>query len=317
MSKVKSFSFEDGEIRGDLFYIKHNVDCFTIIDCYLKDNDDRKDAIINEIVSESKIKSVQRFISTHPDDDHIHGIEDLWKKWNTTNFYCVANNIAPDSNNPSLSKYIELKDSRNCTFIKKGLERVFLNKDGKTDEGKEIGGSGIYFLWPDLKNDVFKDALKKVQANPNNICPVIKYKVKDSASFLWFGDMETKMQESFYESEKGRIGHIDIVFAPHHGRKSGAMPSELKKELSPKIVIIGNAPSKDIEYLDTDLTITQNSSGDILFDVKDGKVVIYTQNNIKDKPKCLKYELEDALTNIDIANNKLKNGLFYLGTLYI
>ena len=44
-----------------------------------------------------------------------------------------------------------------------------MNKDGKTDEGKEIGGSGIYFLWPDLKNDVFKDALKKVQANPNNI----------------------------------------------------------------------------------------------------------------------------------------------------
>ena len=57
MSIVKSFSFPVGDIRGDCFYIKHNSDNFTVIDCYLKDGDGvdcRKDEIIDEIIQNSK-----------------------------------------------------------------------------------------------------------------------------------------------------------------------------------------------------------------------------------------------------------------------
>ena len=43
MSIIKSFSVGN----GDMFYIKHNSDNFTIIDCYLKM--DNKDQIIEEI----------------------------------------------------------------------------------------------------------------------------------------------------------------------------------------------------------------------------------------------------------------------------
>lgn len=56
MTIVKSFSFPIGEIRGDTFYIKHGLNSFTIIDCYLKDGDEvdcRKDEIIEEICKES------------------------------------------------------------------------------------------------------------------------------------------------------------------------------------------------------------------------------------------------------------------------
>lgn len=317
MAIIKSFSYEEGNIRGDMFYIKHNVDCFTVIDCYLKENDVRKDSIINEIVKESNNKYIQRFISTHPDDDHIHGIEDLWKKWSTKNFYCVANNFAPDPKNPSLTKYIELRDNHN-TAIHKGLKRAFLNKKGITDDGIDINSSGINFLWPDLQNEEFKTALKKVQTEPNNICPAITYKVNGGPSFLWMGDMETEMQKSFYESEKGKIGHIDIVFAPHHGRESGSIPEELMKELSPEIIVIGNAPSKNIKYLDTDLTITQNTSGDILFDIKYDRVIVYTQRKINNKPNCLKYDFNDALSNLPpITGGDTKNKMNYLGTLML
>jgi hypothetical protein len=54
MSIVKSYSFPDGDIRGDMFYIKHDSRNFTVIDCYLKDGDGnnaRKDEIIKEITS--------------------------------------------------------------------------------------------------------------------------------------------------------------------------------------------------------------------------------------------------------------------------
>lgn len=111
MSIVKSFSFPCGELRGDTFYISHNSNNFTMIDCYLKDGDDascRKDNIIKEIIEESRGR-ICRFISTHPDNDHILGIEELDKKWPVTNFYAVENNIPADKNDSSLSKYIELK----------------------------------------------------------------------------------------------------------------------------------------------------------------------------------------------------------------
>ena len=85
MSKVKSFSVGN----GDMFYIRHNSDNFTTIDCCL--TDDVKDDILNEIGTESADMSITRFISTHPDDDHIKGLVDYDNKFGILNFYRVDN----------------------------------------------------------------------------------------------------------------------------------------------------------------------------------------------------------------------------------
>ena len=85
MSIIKSFSVGD----GDMFYIKHNSDNFTMIDCCMSE-EDRND-ILKELKSESKNKGIQRFISTHPDDDHISGLLDLNDEMGLLNFYCVKN----------------------------------------------------------------------------------------------------------------------------------------------------------------------------------------------------------------------------------
>ena len=69
MSKVKSFSVNN----GDLFYINHFSDNFTIIDCNLEDSLENRSEIIKEITNLKKKKGVSRFISTHPDEDHISG----------------------------------------------------------------------------------------------------------------------------------------------------------------------------------------------------------------------------------------------------
>lgn len=64
MSIVKSFSFPCGELRGDTFYIQHNSNNFTVIDCYLKDGNDascRKEEIINEIVEDQ----VEEFVDSY------------------------------------------------------------------------------------------------------------------------------------------------------------------------------------------------------------------------------------------------------------
>lgn len=286
MSIVKSYSFPEGDIRGDMFYIKHNSRNFTVIDCYLKDGDG-KNARRDEIIKEIKYESVDRtcrFISTHPDNDHIAGIEHLDDKWPITNFYAVYNNRPTDDNDASLTRYRHLLAHKNFA-IKRGIRRAWLN-----EETYENGSSGIEFLWPDVNSEKFRHALKLVSEGKeiNNICPIFTYKVKGGATYMWMGDLETEMQQAYYDEFKNNIPQVDILFQPHHGRKSGTVPNDLLEALKPKLIIIGNAPSEHIDYGDSRQTITQNAAGDIRFENDDKEVHIYTKNEINNKPTCLK-----------------------------
>lgn len=289
-SIVKSFSFPKGETRGDTFYIKHGVDSFTVIDCYLLTGSDypennRQKEIIDEIVEQSEGK-IRRFISTHPDHDHIAGIEELFRRWPTDNFYAVANNVPLDENDASLSKYIQLKKEKNYA-IKQGIKRCWLNDDNGIEDPHKA--SGIHFLWPDLNNEKFKAALKVVEegGKKNNISPILTYTINGGAKYMWMGDLETGLQTAYYETFKSSIPHVNILFQPHHGRTTGAVPDELLKLLKPQLIIIGNAPSEYIDYGDSQKTITQNTSGDLLFENEGEYVHIYSQNKVDNLPDCL------------------------------
>lgn len=304
MSIVKSYSFPDGEIRGDMYYIKHGTNNFTVIDCYLKDGNDRnarREEIISEIKYESSGRTC-RFISTHPDNDHIAGIEYLDDNWEILNFYAVDNRRPVDRNDSSLSRYHWLMANKNFP-IKRGIKRAWLN-----DSNDENNSSGINFLWPDLNNEKFKRALELVSKGEkiNNICPIFTYSINNGATYMWMGDLETDMQQAYYDEYKNYIHQVDILFQPHHGRKTGSIPDDLLKALNPKLIIIGNAPSEHIDYGDSRETITQNTAGDIYFENDGSEVHVYTKNKIDNKPTCLKTK-----------QGKQKIGWHYAGTLTI
>lgn len=307
MSTVYSYSFMQGDIRGDMFFIKHNNDSFTVIDCNLADG--REEEILERIAEESEGKTIKRFISTHPDNDHILGLEKLVARMNmpASNFYAVRNAVPADKDNPSLTKYIELLNNADSAFIKAGLERDFLNQD-KAKKG--IGSAGVDFLWPEVDNPEFLKAVETVKngGKTNNICPIITYHINKGAKFLWMGDLETGMQKEFYKQHKGEIGKVNVLFAPHHGRESGQVPDDFLTELNPDIVVIGNAPVDDLKssytYYGTERTITQNSSRDIMFDCHGNQVDIYTGFDCDNLPAVLK-------------NDKTITDNQYRGTLYL
>lgn len=310
MSIVKSFSFPKSDIRGDTFYIKHSVDSFTVIDCYLLSESKfmeniRQKEIIDEILEESKGR-IRRFISTHPDHDHIAGIEELFKRWPTVNFYAVSNDIPENKDDASLTKYIELKKEHNYA-IKEGISRRWLN-----DKDDEHGSSGISFRWPVCSNEAFKKALAKVKNGQevNNICPVFTYSINEGATYMWMGDLETEMQRAYYNACKGNIPKADILFQPHHGRTTGAVPDELLNEIDPQIIIIGNAPSEHIDYGDSRNTITQNSAGDLTFVNEGNYIHIYSQNQVDNLPSNLELFYDRALRSINEST-------FYCGSLKV
>lgn len=254
MSIVKSFSV--GE--GDMFYICHNTDNFTIIDCCI--NDANKQPILDEISNILQQKGISRFISTHPDQDHFEGLIDLDKKISICNFYCVKNKVKKDPETDDFKKYKTLRDSDKAFALTKGCSRRWLNEGNSTR-----GSSGIHILWPDTNNLHFQEALKSAEEgySPNNISPIISYSAHNGVSYLWMGDLETEFMEKIEKDVN--LKAVDVLFAPHHGRTTGKVPSSWLKKLQPKIIVIGEAESKDLYYYQKYNTIKQNSAGDIEF----------------------------------------------------
>ena len=263
MSVVKSFSVGN----GDMFYIGHNSGSFTIIDCCLV-ADDAED-ILNEVAERAAASSVVRFISTHPDEDHLRGLTLLDERVGIRNFYCVENATTKPDESEDFVRYRQLHDSRKAFFLSKGCRRRWLN-----EEDTVRGASGLHIHWPDTSHEEFEWALQDASdgQSPNNLSPVIEYRAQ-CARFMWMGDLETDFLDAVADDLE--VQSVTILFAPHHGRESGRVPERLLRVLNPQIVIIGEAPSEHLNYYRGYSTITQNSADDIVFDCSEDAVDIY------------------------------------------
>ena len=299
MSIIKSFSVGN----GDCFYIKHGSSNFTIIDCH-NNGDDKFESIIKEIKKESKDKDIIRFISTHPDEDHIKGLKKLFEKKDIPNFYCVENKATKSEESEDFDFYCSLRDDRSKAFyIYKGCRRKWFNED---DEEKKYGCSGLDVLWPQKENSDFKEALRIAAkgGNANNISPVLKYSLQNGVTALWFGDMETDFLDKIH-AEIEWPEHTDILFAPHHGRDSGKIPENILKQINPSLIVIGEADPTYLNYYKNWNTITQNLAGDIAFECKQGMVHIFVSSS----------SYEYKYDNLSLEDTPSMTEYKYVGTL--
>ncbi|MBE6513459.1 MAG: hypothetical protein E7Z75_10035 [Methanobrevibacter olleyae] len=257
-----------------MFYIKHGTDNFTIIDCCINENSEN---ILEEIKKIHDEKTITRFILTHPHKDHYTGLTELHETLNILNFYYVKNNIELTESDDSTT-FEELKKRDNVCYLKKDLKRRYMNEDGNN-----IKHSGINILWPDIESEIFKEELEKCEnetktGNINNISPIIKYSLENSITCMWMGDLETEMMEKIYENELVDWPEIDVLFAPHHGRTTGKVPTDILKKTNPKLIVIGEANSENLDYYENYTHITQNSCGNILFNCENNLVEVYVSD---------------------------------------
>lgn len=297
MKKIKTFSVG----FGDMFYIADDNGNFTIIDCHLRDEDE--DRIIEELRKEEKDKCVNRFISTHPDEDHLKGIDILFKELGIVNFYCVDNKVKKTDETDSFKYYCSLRDDDKTFNLFKDHTIKWMNKSGIGDAGNYIESARVNVLWPDINNFDFKTALESSNndGDPNNISPIIRYDIENGASFMWFGDLETDFIEKIKDNVDWK--QTDIIFPPHHSRKSGKLSKEILDILKPKIIVVGEANSEDLEYYNSYNTITQISAGDITFECNGDEVDIYCTKQYYSVPF--------------LENNNRKSNENYLGTLLL
>jgi beta-lactamase superfamily II metal-dependent hydrolase len=297
MIRIKSFSVNN----GDMFYISHGSDNFTMIDCHLPNDDPfKKASILLEVSKFKDAKGLHRFISTHPDQDHIGGLKELDEYIDILNFYCVDNTTTKTDETEDFKYYKSLRDGEKSFHISRGCTRKWMN-----ESCSERGSAGVQILWPILENPFYKEALLKAHNgdSPNNISPIIEYSLSTGGTFMWMGDLDTEFMENI--KDEIDLPKVNVLFAPHHGRESGRVPKKWLEQMNPDIVIIGEAPSKNIHYYCEYNTITQNSAKNITFDLGDGVINVYTGNS--------EYSVDFLKNNFldDFGDD------YYLGTLEV
>lgn len=291
MSVIKSFAVGN----GDMFYIRHNSDNFTIIDCDL--SQDNAAAIIDELKREAAGKGIERFISTHPDEDHFGGIHLLDESMPINNFYVVKNKATKADITPSFQRYCELRDGAKAFYIKKDVTRKWMNLSDSTRQT-----SGISILWPDVDNPHFQEAMRNAEegGSPNDLSAVVRYKLENGASFMWLGDLHTDFMKEIVDEIN--LQKTTVVFASHHGRHSGRIPHSWLRQLDPQIIVLGEGPSRHMNYYTGYKTITQNSAGHITMEAEGDKVHIYVSEQ---------YDTPGWVTN------EHKSGEGYLGSITV
>jgi competence protein ComEC len=225
-------------------------------------------------MNERGINSVWRFIATHPDMDHLDGIKAFFDAFSPTCFWDTDNNCEKDFGDGRDGGYSEddwkfykkLRDEKPKTNPQRltlyaGDEGPFWSQDpnGSPD--------GISILAPT------KELLATGNAcdDYNDSSYVLLYQTKAGNRILFAGDSHDATWEHILDNHEAEVKNVDILIAPHHGRKSDR-DWEFLDVVNPSLTLFGNAPS---EYLAYDAWnnrglpfITNNQAGSVILNAE-------------------------------------------------
>ena len=198
------------------------------------------------------ISRIFRHIQTHPDMDHMDGIEALFGKFSPTNFWDTNNTKEMPSSEWQGSPYRELdwKFYKNLRDTDPDDDpkrlALFSGASGKyynQGEDGSSGGDGIQILAP---TEALVDMANDADNEYNRCSYVILYRT-GGHSIIFGGDSHDETWDHILEHHLSAVTNIDLLIAPHHGRKSGRSYKFLET-LTPTLTFFGNARSEHLAY---------------------------------------------------------------------
>ena len=261
---------------GDCSIIEHNVGHKTVIDvCNAKPVGELQEALVAQMAKAERgisgnfqqkkypvnpisymrdrsLSSIFRYVQTHPDMDHLDGIEALFREFSPTNFWDTDNIKEMPASSWQGSSYRESDwkfyknlrgtdpdtDPRRLTLYS-GARGQYYNQgsDGTS------GGDGLHVLAPTKE---LVGAANEADEDYNRCSYVILYKTGNNR-IVFGGDSHDETWDHILEHHKDDVTNIDLLIAPHHGRKSGRSYKFLDT-LTPTLTFFGNARSEHLAY---------------------------------------------------------------------
>ena len=202
-----------------------------------------------EYLHKFKIYSIFRFVLTHPDMDHMDGIKDFFECFSPDNFYDTDNNKEMEFpqgspyNEEDWKFYKNLRNTKPQTNPKRiplfsGDDGIHRTKDWNGDRP----GDAFYILAP--TSDLVEQANETEDYNDASY--VILYRGA-GGKILLSGDSHDNTWKHILDKWEDDVKDMDLLIAPHHGRKSGRSYKFLDT-VNPKMTFFGNARSEHLAY---------------------------------------------------------------------
>ena len=169
------------------------------------------------------VKSLDLVIATHAHEDHIGGMDAVFKKF--------AVKEVMDAGAPSTSK---LYYNYLMKIKEKKIKLTVPTAGSKVDLGN---GAYLEFLTP-LSNNPDKD-------NINNTSLVFKL-VDNNFSMLFTGDIEKEVESQLVRAYASKL-RSDVLKAPHHGSKTSSTQQFLE-QVKAKDVLVSCAVNNDYKH---------------------------------------------------------------------
>jgi len=224
------------------------------------------------------IKSIFRFILSHPDMDHMDGLNALCDAIQIINFWHTG--VSKEKPNFSAncrydqsdwSRYRHLCQEQHgihCMTPLAGASFAYANQDHELDKN----GDSLYILAPN------QDLLSN--SDINNSSYVILYN-SPVGKIILAGDSHDDSWEYIIRNYSSEIENCAVLLAPHHGRSSNRS-YEFLDHLQPKLSIFGSAPSEHLAYGPWNsryLTfITANQAGNIVLELDWTGISVFIEN---------------------------------------
>lgn len=297
-------------LNGDCTIIEHETGRISVIDICNgndskedeKENSNKKDNSTNPIDYLNNIcksldnkqetldyKPVFRFILTHPDMDHMDGIKKLFNHFlpiHPINFWDTNHN--KDLSNDNFKKY-KREDWEFYESIRQSQNNPKTLHLHKGNKGEYYTNDGFEIISP--SKNLVEELKKSDKPDWNEISYVILHNVYNR-KILYCGDSGNKAWKNIMEDKKllDRIRDIDILLAPHHGRKTGGDDmNEYLDILEPKLAIFGNTEKSEYKayktFYNKGIPILTNSEvSDIISTLKDNdNIILEITRNTWDK----------------------------------
>ena len=261
---------------GDCSIIEHNSGHTTVIDvCNAKPVEPLQEALMETMAKSERgisgnfqqkkypvnpisymndrgISSIFRYVQTHPDMDHLDGVEALFDEFSPTNFWDTRNTKEMQASSWEGSPYRasdwEFYKNLRDTDPDEDPKRLTLYSGARghyynQERDGTRGGDGLHVLAPTKE---LVAAANEADEDYNHCSYVILY-LTGNSSIVFAGDSHDETWDHILEHHEADVTDIDLLIAPHHGRKSGRSYDFLQT-LRPTLTFFGNARSEHLAY---------------------------------------------------------------------
>ncbi len=276
--------------QGDSSLIKFDDGKTMLIDCGPKAS---SATLVRELKNQN-VETIDYFLLTHPDADHVGGGAQIFSEFNVKNFYrpmFLSASEEKDKNYPIYSTAI-YDEVISAFYREQGALQFFTNVSLPSIKGENYV---VNFLAPIVVNP------DPNQTDTNALSAVVDIKL-NGQSFLFMADAESEQERELVQTYGGLL-KTNVLKVGHHG-SSTSTTKDLLEKAQPQYAIIscgknnsyGHPSSQTVERLEqAQAKIYQTSLlGNIIFSVKDG--VLYPGG----EGKMIDYALISVLLGVGV-----------------